>query len=173
MNYSKFKLNINLRQFIPADKEEPKVFDSLKDYAPPLGYRIGIYVRNTAEDQEKLEKQEAELKAFVQKQNLLFDFGEIVKIFMDPYGSGNTADRPGLQGLLKAVADKEIDLILIINLTRLARSTLLFHELLRDIFCAGCNLISLHDNFHLLDNETLKDFFGLEKYNVKTKEKER
>ncbi len=134
------------------------MFKLLKDFTPPHGYKIGLYLRSATGDQSQVEKQEIKLKAFVLEQNLHFNFGRIEKVFVDAPGSGTDPERPSFQVLLKSASDREIDLILVSDLPRLSRSLSTVVDILRLCYFGGCNLISLRENFHFLEDYAIEDF---------------
>jgi DNA invertase Pin-like site-specific DNA recombinase len=142
------------------------MFNSLQSFTPPLGYRIGFYVRSASGNLDHIREQQNELKTFIENLNGQFKFAKNEKSFIDPNHSGMSPKRPGLDQLLRAVGKKEIDLIIVTDLMRLSRSSLLFNDLLHFCFLKNCNFLSLRESFHLFENEELKGLFENDKFHL-------
>lgn len=115
-------------------------------------YKIGLYVRVSTEDQAanpegSLKSQEQRLRDHVAYRNQESDFGKITRIFIDRAKSGGNMNRPELQNLLKAVREKEVDLILVTEVSRLSRSLLDFCGIWDLMHKNGCSFQSLREQF--------------------------
>jgi site-specific DNA recombinase len=105
-------------------------------------HNIALYVRVSSEDQAanpegSLKSQEQRLRQHVATRNQDGDLGKIVRIFVDRAKSGKDTNRPELQKLLKAIRDREVNMVLVTELSRLSRS-------LKD-FCSIWDLMRDHD----------------------------
>ncbi|MCB9025994.1 MAG: recombinase family protein [Bdellovibrionaceae bacterium] len=116
------------------------------------GFRIGCYIRVSTEEQAQnlegsIKNQEERLKAHVKLKNMESHFGEIKEIFIDRAKSGKDTNRPELQKLLKAIRAKEIDLVLVTELSRISRSMKDFAEIWELMQKSNCGFQSLRENF--------------------------
>ena len=116
------------------------------------GYKIGCYVRVSTEEQAQnlegsIRNQEERLKAHVKLKNMESHFGEIQSIFIDRAKSGKDTNRPELQRLLQIIRRKEIDLVLVTELSRISRSMKDFAEIWELMQQCGCGFQSLRENF--------------------------
>lgn len=68
------------------------------------------------------------------------------------YGTGLTLDRPGLLEITQAVLEKQIDAVLIKNLSRLARSYVLMPEYINFLNDNGVELIALSEGIRFHDH---------------------
>src|ERR1700752_3945545 len=87
------------------------------------GYRIAVYVRVSTEEQAEnpegsIKNQEERLREFVKLKSLVSPFGEIREVFVDAGISAKDMNRPALQRLLRRIEAKEIDLMLVTELSR-------------------------------------------------------
>ena len=117
---------------------------------PNPSYKIALYVRNSDVKQDTKEgtikNQEQRLREFVQLRNLSGNFGTIVKIYTDRSLSGKNMNRPALQNLMSDVAENNINLVLVTELSRISRDMrdfLSFWDLLKD---RKCGFSSLREN---------------------------
>ena len=118
------------------------------------GYKIGLYIRASTEEQGSsknpegtIKNQEQRLRHAVDGRNLNASFGEVVEIFIDDGISAKNTKRPELQRMLKAIENKEINMIMVTEYSRLSRNMRDFAgmwELFKDF---GCGLISLREQF--------------------------
>ncbi|NDA64207.1 MAG: recombinase family protein, partial [Chitinophagia bacterium] len=76
-----------------------------------------------------IKSQEQRLRQHVEFKNLDSNFGSITSIFIDRGKSGKNTNRPELQRLLKAIREKEINFVLVTELSRLSRSIKDFSEI--------------------------------------------
>lgn len=116
------------------------------------GLRIGAYIRVSTEEQAdnpegSIRNQEMRLRETVKLRNMEGNFGKIEKVFIDRAKSGKDTNRPELQKLLLAIRRKEIDLVLVSELSRLSRSIKDFSEMWELMKLHGCNFMSLRENF--------------------------
>ncbi len=98
-------------------------------------YKIAVYTRESrdedGENYETIETQKELLIDFANQRNL----GEIAKVYVDDNVSGSGFDRVGLNELKVDIENKQVDLILIKDLSRLGRNnaqTLLFLDYLEE-----------------------------------------
>ena len=114
-------------------------------------YKIGLYIRASTEEQCSLDgtirNQEERLKAEVRYRNQSGGFGEIVHTFIDAGKSAKDMKRPELQRMLQAIKRKEINLVMVTELSRLSRSVKDFvsmNDYFRD---HGCKFVSMKDQY--------------------------
>jgi DNA invertase Pin-like site-specific DNA recombinase len=86
--------------------------------------KAGTYFRSATGDPRQFEEQERECAELALQHDL-----DVVANFRDG-GSGTTGDRPGLKALLEAVRKREVDVVLVADLARLSRSSLVLAEIL-------------------------------------------
>ncbi len=75
------------------------------------------------------------------------NFGEIVEFFIDSGLSGKDTKRPALQKLLKAVQDKEVNLVVSTELSRISRNMKDFAGIWEMFKANNCSFQSLRENF--------------------------
>ena len=90
-------------------------------------FKIGLYVRVSTEEQAEnpegsIKNQEERLREFVKLKTMVSPFGEIREVFTDAGISAKDMNRPSLQRLLTKIESKEIDLVLVTELSRFTRS---------------------------------------------------
>jgi len=115
-------------------------------------YKIGLYIRVSTEEQAEnpegsIKNQEERLKATVQFKNMDGTFGEIKEIFIDRAKSGKDMSRPGIQKLIEAIRSKEINFVMVSELSRLSRSIRDFSHLWDLMKENGCDFFSLRESF--------------------------
>jgi DNA invertase Pin-like site-specific DNA recombinase len=114
-------------------------------------YRIALYIRASTEEQctveGTLKNQEERLRAEVRYRNQNHGFGEIEAVFIDAGKSAKDMKRPELQKMLQAIKRKEINLVMVTELSRLSRSVKDFvamNDFFRD---HGCKFVSMKDQY--------------------------
>jgi len=119
-------------------------------------FRIGIYVRESRDDNEEnyetIEVQKNLLTDFVLKGNM----GELIRIYEDDNISGSNFERRGIELLKEDVIAHEIDLLILKDLSRLGRNnakTLLFLDFLEENNVRVITNDGRYDS--LKDNETV------------------
>lgn len=115
-------------------------------------FKIGAYVRVSTEEQAEnpegsIKNQELRLRDYVKLKNHDGHFGEITEVYIDPGISAKDMNRPSLQRLLNKIKAKEINLVLVTELSRLTRSTKDFSLLWEFMNEHDCKFLSLRDNF--------------------------
>ncbi len=115
------------------------------------GYRIALYIRASTEEQCTVEgtirNQEERLKSEVKYRNQKDVFGEIAEVFIDAGKSAKDMKRPELQRMLQAIKRREVDLVMVTELSRLSRSVLDF-IMMNDFFRShGCKFVSMKDQY--------------------------
>ena len=113
---------------------------------------IALYIRVSTEEQASnpegsIKSQEQRLRQHVEFKNLDSNFGSITSIFIDRGKSGKNTTRPELQRLLKAIREKEINFVLVTELSRLSRSIKDFSEIWELMRTVGCGFQSLREQF--------------------------
>lgn len=101
-------------------------------------YSCAIYTRVSTEEQAEnpegsIKNQELRLREFVKLKNMVGPFGEVTAVFSDPGVSAKDMNRPSFQKMLRAIERKEINLILVTELSRFTRSMKDF-SLLQEFF---------------------------------------
>lgn len=127
----------------------------MRDAYAERDYRIGIYVRESRDDNEE------NIETIENQRELLLDFasrfapGKVCGVYEDDNVSGSAFDRPGLDRLKNDVAGGRVDLLLLKDLSRLGRNnarTLLFIDFLEE---RGVRLVTFDGRYDSLgDNET-------------------
>ena len=115
-------------------------------------FRCALYVRVSTEEQAEnpegsIKNQEQRLREFIKLKNHVSPFGEVAGVFSDPGFSAKDMNRPGFQKLLQAIERREIDLILVTELSRLTRSMKDFGLLQEFLRKQDCQFLSLRENF--------------------------
>lgn len=115
-------------------------------------YRIGCYIRVSTEEQAEnpegsIKNQEERLRQTVKLKNMEGHFGEIVEVFIDRARSGKDTNRPALQKMLNAIRNREIDLVMASELSRISRSIKDFAEIWELMQEHDCSFQSLRENF--------------------------
>lgn len=127
------------------------------------GYKIGIYVRVSTEEQAEnpegsIKSQEHRLREFVKHKNSFEHFGEIVEFYCDAGISAKDTNRPAFQRMMDDVRSKKINMILITELSRLTRSIRDFANLVEMLDQLECQIYSLKDQF---DSSTAVGSFSM------------
>ena len=115
-------------------------------------FKIAFYIRVSTEEQAEnpegsIRNQEDRLRQAVEYKNRMGDFGEIKGVYTDAGISAKDMKRPQLQELLRSIRAKEIDLVMVTELSRLSRNTRDFvgmWDMMRD---HGCGFTSLREDF--------------------------
>ncbi len=123
---------------------------------PDINYHIGVYVRQSRDDNEEnletIETQKKLLIDFVKRSNL----GTIYKTYVDDNVSGSGFERNALEELKKDVLSCNINLVVLKDLSRLGRNnakTLLFLDFLEEY---GVRVMTADGRYDSLkDNETV------------------
>ncbi len=115
-------------------------------------FRIGIYVRVSTEEQAEnpegsIKNQEERLKEFVKMKSFVAPFGEIREVFTDAGISAKDTNRPALKRLLSKIESREINLVLVTELSRFTRSVKDFSILWEFLEKYECKFLSIKDNF--------------------------
>lgn len=115
-------------------------------------FRIAIYIRVSTEEQTlnpegSLRSQELRLREAVEWKNKASGFGEIAGVYIDAGISAKDMNRPKLQEMLKAIRNKEIDLVMVTEVSRLSRNMRDFLGMWDMIHEHGCSLMSLREDF--------------------------
>ncbi len=116
------------------------------------GFRISLYTRVSTEEQAEnpegsIKNQEMRLREYVNLKNMMEPFGEIVSVYSDPGVSAKDMNRPSFQKMLKAIERREIDLVLVTELSRFSRSTKDFANLQVFLEDHQCKFMSIRENF--------------------------
>ncbi len=115
-------------------------------------YKCAIYTRVSTEEQAEnpegsIKNQELRLREFVRLKNFTAPFGEVVAVFSDPGVSAKDMNRPGFQKLLRAIEKKEVNAVLVTELSRFTRSMRDFCLLQDFLKRQGCQFLSMRENF--------------------------
>ena len=99
-----------------------------------------LYCRLAQANDERMAAQEQKLRRYAKENDY-----EVCDLYRDNGKSGVTLDRQGLRALLAKIQCGNVKRVLVSNLTRLTRDSLLMHELI-DMFSEyGVELISMND----------------------------
>lgn len=115
-------------------------------------FRIAIYIRVSTEEQTlnpegSLRSQEQRLREAVDWKNKNSSFGEITGVYIDAGISAKNMNRPKLQEMLRGIRQKEIDLVMVTEISRLSRNMRDFLGMWDMIQEHGCSLMSLREDF--------------------------
>lgn len=114
--------------------------------------RAAIYARYSSENQrpESIEDQIAACRRLAAARGLIVDEAHI---YADMAASGARKDRTGLNRLLGAAERHEFEVVLIDDLSRLARNTLLMLSVLEELRFNGVRVLSVADGLDSNDEE--------------------
>ena len=123
-----------------------------KSNVPRALKRCAGYIRVSTEEQTlnpegSIKNQEERIKQALSFKNSTEEFGALAHVFIDPGLSGKDMNRPELRRMLKLVAEGEIDLIMVSDLSRLSRSIRDFSQIWEFLQVHHCQLWSLRENF--------------------------
>jgi site-specific DNA recombinase len=125
-----------------------------KKVNPKKGFKIGLYIRASTEEQGSaknpegtIKNQEMRLRNTIDGKNINGYFGEVIELFVDDGISAKNTKRPQLQRMLKAIENKEIDMIMLTEYSRLSRNMRDFAQMWELFKDFGCGLISLREQF--------------------------
>ncbi len=115
-------------------------------------YKIAIYTRVSTEEQAEnpegsIKNQELRLREFVKLKNMVAPFGEVTTVFSDPGVSAKDMNRPSFQKMLRAIEKREVNLVLVTELSRFTRSMKDFSLLQEFLKKHGCEFLSMRENF--------------------------
>lgn len=115
-------------------------------------FKIALYIRVSTEEQTlnpegSLRSQEQRLREAVEWRNKNSSFGEIVGVYIDAGISAKDMNRPRLQEMLRSIRQKEIDLVMVTEISRLSRNMKDFLGMWDMIQEFGCSLMSLREDF--------------------------
>jgi site-specific DNA recombinase len=115
-------------------------------------YKIALYIRVSTEEQAEnpegsIRNQEDRLRQAVEYKCNHGNFGKIHGVYVDAGISAKDMKRPKLQELLRAIRQKEIDLVMVTELSRLSRNTRDFIEMWDMMRAHGCRFTSLREDF--------------------------
>lgn len=119
-------------------------------------FRIGIYVRESRDDNEEnietIETQRDLLYDFVLRNNL----GEVYTVYIDDNVSGSIFERDGIKQLKADILEKKVNMLVAKDLSRLGRNnakTLLFLDFLEEY---GVRVLTFDGKYDSLkDNDTV------------------
>jgi site-specific DNA recombinase len=114
-------------------------------------FKIGLYIRVSTQEQAEnpegsIRNQEDRLRATVKLKNMENNFGEIKNVYIEAK-SGKNTKRAELQKMLLAIRKREIDLVMVTELSRISRSVKDFAEIWELMQKNDCGFLSLRENF--------------------------
>lgn len=112
--------------------------------------RIAGYVRSATCTQveglnEAMLLQRLKIETAILRKNMKTEFGNLVHIFTDEKKSGLSIERPGLSTLLASIQRHEIDLVVVTDISRLARDPDHIYTLIGIFKTHDCALWDLSD----------------------------
>ncbi len=115
-------------------------------------HKIALYIRVSSEEQAaspegSIKNQEHRLRALVKFKNMEGHFGEIKTVYVDRAKSGKDTNRPELQKLLLSIRKREIDLVMVTELSRISRSIKDFSDIWDLMKANNCGFYSNRENF--------------------------
>ena len=118
------------------------------------GYKIGLYVRASTDEQGSsknpegtIKNQEQRLRKAVEAKQQISKFGDVIETFIDDGISAKNTKRPELQRLFQAIKNNEIDMVMVTEYSRLSRNMRDFAQMWEMFKVQGCGLISLREQF--------------------------
>jgi site-specific DNA recombinase len=117
-----------------------------------VNHKIAFYIRVSTEEQAEnpegsIRNQEERLKSAVLQRNAESAFGEVVHTYIDRAKSGKDTNRSELQKMLIAIRKKEINLLMVSELSRVSRSIKDFADIWELMKASSCGFLSLRENF--------------------------
>lgn len=117
-----------------------------------LNFKIALYIRVSTEEQAvnpegSLKSQEQRLREAVDWRNKNSNFGELVGVYVDAGISAKDMNRPRLQEMLRSIRRKEIDLVMVTEISRLSRNMKDFLGMWEMIHDHGGSVMSLREDF--------------------------
>jgi site-specific DNA recombinase len=114
-------------------------------------HKIALYIRVSTEEQASnpegsIKNQEDRLRAVVKLKNLEKSFGEIKSVYIEAK-SGKDTNRSELQKLLSSIRKREIDMVMVTELSRISRSVKDFSQIWEMMQAHECGFYSLRENF--------------------------
>ena len=115
--------------------------------------RAAIYARYSSENQrpESIEDQIASCRKLARDKGITVNDEHV---YSDHATSGSRRDRDGLNALLEASRNHNFDIVLVDDLSRLARDNFFMLSVLADLNFAGINVISVADGLDSTDDES-------------------
>lgn len=115
-------------------------------------YRICGYVRVSTEEQAEspegsIKNQEERIKQAVRHKLESGASVELVQVYVDAGLSAKDMKRPSLQRMLNSIKKKEVNLVIVTELSRLSRNTKDFCEMWEFLEQHGCEFLSLREHF--------------------------
>jgi site-specific DNA recombinase len=115
-------------------------------------FKIAFYVRVSTEEQAQspegsIKNQEERLRRVVRERVEDGENAEIVGVFVDPGLSGKDTKRPELQRMFAMIRKREINLVIVSELSRLSRNTKDFCEMWEFFQEHDCEFTSLREKF--------------------------
>lgn len=115
-------------------------------------HQIALYIRVSTQEQAEnpegsIKNQEERLRAVVKLKNMEGHFGEIKEVFIDRAKSGKDTNRPELQRLLTSIRKRDIDLVMVTELSRISRSIKDFSDIWDLMKANHCGFYSNRENF--------------------------
>ena len=122
-------------------------------------YKTAIYTRLSKEDGDK-----AESDSIINQRALINDFLkpktdiQVIEEFTDDGFSGGNFDRPGFLRMLKAIDSKEIDCVIVKDLSRFGRNYIEVGRYIERVFPEkGVRLIAINDNYDSIETRKSSD----------------
>jgi site-specific DNA recombinase len=116
--------------------------------------RAAIYARYSSENQrpESIEDQISACRRLARDRDYVIDDGHVSA---DRAASGARRDRLGLNDMLAALDRREFDLVIVDDLSRLARDNFLMLSVLAELRSSGVEVISVADGLETRDEESI------------------
>jgi DNA invertase Pin-like site-specific DNA recombinase len=120
------------------------------DDLPPQIWKTAIYARlsREREESESIETQIDEVKEYVLQRPMFY----LVDIYADDGFSGSNFNRPAFERLMEDIRSRQIDCIVVKDLSRFAREHIGAEDYLNNIFpFLGIRFIAIRDNYDNID----------------------
>lgn len=130
-------------------------------YLTGMDFNVGIYIRLSQEDKDK--KYESDSESVINQKELLRNYAKsngynLVKEYVDDGYSGTNFDRPGFQKLLEDIKNKEINCVIVKDLSRLGRDHVMTGYYIETFFPENnIRFISILESFDSFKNQASND----------------
>ena len=130
-------------------------------YLTNMDFNVGIYIRLSQEDKDK--KYESDSESVINQRQILKEYVKnnnfnLVSEYVDDGYSGTDFDRPGFQSLLKDIKNKEINCIIVKDLSRFGRDHVMTGYYIETFFPENnIRFISMQESYDSFKNQASND----------------
>ena len=125
---------------------------------PDTIYDVGIYCRLSNDDERSGESVSIENQKLLLEQYVKTQGWNQVDVYIDDGYSGTNFERPGVQRLIKDAKNKQINLILVKDLSRFGRNYIEFGQYIDYLFPSiGCRFVALNNGIDTMNQDGSTD----------------